>query len=462
MRIARLLPPAPLLMPVLCLASGIAVGRVMPFPWLLAALAVLLVTTWLTGHWPRLQSVGIWLCFVVLGMTVAPGEEQQVADGVWTEAVVATASSDRPKTVMVELLLPSTGERRRCFLTKPWPTQAIGSNLLVRIHDGCFIGRDDWQPGGDGFNHLSRLQRLRLRALLWRQHVADRLLAGDDANHEALAVLSAMALGDKSALTKELRDTYAVSGASHILALSGLHLGIIYMLLTFLTMGRRRSWLVQVLLVLAMWTFALLTGLSTSILRAAIMITVYSLFALGGRRHASLGVLSFTALIMLLADSRSLFDVGFQLSFMSMLGILLFVPLMERFTSVKWMMSHPVARWLFGLMAVSLAAQLCTAPIVAYYFGRFPTWFLLTNLLVVPMATVILFGTLLTLAVPLFAGVLLWLVGCMNTMLTWVASLPLASIEGLHPSLLQVAMIYVVIAVAYVMVHLACGPGRRH
>lgn len=450
-------------MPALCLAAGIATGRPLSLPWLLAVLAVLLAATWLAARRPRVQTVGIWLCFGGLGMVVAPGDDAQADDGMWTEAVVASAPADRPKTVMAVLLLPATGEQRHCYFTKPWTAPAIGSSLLVRIRDGHFIGHDDWQPGGDGFNRLSRWQRLRLRALKWRQHIAERLTSdGTDgaADRDALAVLVAMTLGDKSALTKELRDVYAVSGASHILALSGLHLGIIYMFLTFLTLGRRRRWLVQVLLVLAVWAFALLTGLSTSIVRAAIMITVYSLFALGGRRHASLGVLSFTALVMLLADSRSLFDVGFQLSFMSMVGILLFVPLMEGLTPVRWIMAHPVTHWLFGLLAVSLAAQLGTAPLVAYYFGRFPLWFLLTNLVVVPLATLILFGTLFTLAVPALAGALLWLVGIMNTALAGLAALPLASIEGLHPSLLQVAMMYVVVAVAYAMAVMAWGNRR--
>ena len=377
---------------------------------------------------------------------------------------MASVPADRPKTLMADLLLPATGEKRRCYIWKDSCSRQIGvgQNLLVRIHDRQFVGRTDWQFGGDGFNHLSRVQRLRLRALKWRGNIMGRLFAAsptssseDHLNEEekAKAVLAAMVLGDKSALTRELRDTYSTSGASHILALSGLHLSIIYLLLTRLTLGRRRAWLTQLLIVLAIWAYALLTGLSTSVIRSAVMLTVFALFSLGGRRRASLGVLSFTAILMLLTDSQSLFDVGFQLSFMAMLGILLFNPLIKGWVSLRWMMAHPPVRWIYELLATSFAAQLGTAPLVAYYFGQLPIWFLLTNLIVIPLATFILYGAVFTLVIPALGGALLWLVSLLNTVLEWIAALPLACISGLHPSVLQTVMVYVLIAVAYALLH---------
>lgn len=439
---------APLLPLAVCLAAGIAIGS--PFssglPLLLLFLTLVTVCFFI-GRWPLAQSICVWTCLVVLGMLTAPGEEKRTADGEWAEAVVVSTPSDRPKTVLVKLLLPATGEERRCYFWKGARSQqlALGDNLLVCIHDGQFVSRDSWQPGGDGFNRLSHFQRLRIRALQWRGRLLQRLMqqGGDE---QALAVVAAMALGDKSALSRELRDTYSATGASHILALSGLHLSIIYMLLTRLIPGRRRFWPGQVLTILAIWAFALLTGLSVSIVRAAVMLTVYSLFALGGRRQAPLGVLSFTAIVLLLTDSRSLFDIGFQLSFMAMLGILLFTPVFERWVSLPWMESHRPARWLYGLLAVSAAAQLGTAPLVAYYFGRFSTWFLLTNIIAIPAATLILYSALLTLLIPAMGSLLLWLAEALNNCLEQITKLPLASIEGLHPSILQVAMTYVAIA----------------
>ena len=416
-----------------------------PQGWPMSLVLVAVVgATMMMGRWPLVQSVGILLCFVVLGMTVAAGEEERVEDGVWTEAVVASPLTEKPKTMMADLLLPSTGERRRCYIWKDEHSQSLGlgDNLLVCISDSQFVRRDDWKLGGDGFNHLSNIQRLRIRALRWRGTLVERMVAPSE-DSEAQAVLAAMVLGDKSALTRELRETYATTGASHILALSGLHLGIIYMLLTRLTLGRRRFWLTQVLVVLGVWAFALITGLSTSVVRAAIMISLFALFSLGGRRRAPLGVLSFTAIVMLLCNPDSVYDIGFQLSFMAMLGILVFMPLFERMVSVKWMMEHRLVRWLFALMAVSVAAQLGTAPLVAYHFGRFSTYFLLTNLLVIPAATLILYGAVVTLIIPAMGSVLVWMTGMLNSALGWMSGLPLSSIEGLHPSWWQVALVYV-------------------
>ncbi len=449
---------------VVCLAVGIAVGSSLALgdllQWFMLTAAV--IVTMLVGRWPVVQSCALGLCFILLGMLVAK-PPAQTAKGVWIEAVVASAPIEKPKTMMVYLLLPTTGERHRCYLWKEERSRqlCIGDNVMVRLNaEGTdtltqneqwitFVRSSDWHAGGDGWNHLTHLQRLRLRALQWREQLVQRLQAGG--NDDAQAVLAAMALGRKDALSPALRRTYATTGASHILALSGLHLGIIYMLLSFLMIGRRRYWLSQVIIVLAVWAFALLTGFSTSIVRASVMISLYALFALGGRRRAPLGVLSFTAMVMLLADSRSLFDVGFQLSFMAMLGILLFMPLFMGFTSARWMMAHRVVRWLYGLLAVSLAAQIGTAPLVAYHFGYFSPWFLITNMVVVPAATVILCGALLTLAVPALAGLLLTLTGWLNGALQAISTLPFASIGVLQPTVLQVFLFYLSAAVVYVL-----------
>ena len=450
-------PLAPLLPLAICLATGIAVGQWYPLPW--TALLPVVAITLLTGRWPRVQSAGLWGCFLLLGMVVSPKDlSERVSDGCWAEAVVMSEPVEKPKTVMADLLLPQTGERRRCYFWKDEHSRqlVVGQNLLVRIHDGQFIHYSDWQPGGEAFNKISSVQRLRLRALQWRKRAMNRLGLHPHSSGEksdAEAVLAAMVLGDKSFLTRELRQSYAQTGASHILALSGLHLSIIYLLLTRLMQGRRRFWLSQVLIVLSIWGFALLTGLSVSVVRAATMLTVYALFELGGRRHAPLGVLSFTAIVMLLTDSSALFDIGFQLSFMAMLGILLFCPLFEEWVPTKWLMEHPPVRWLYGLVSVSIAAQLGTAPLVAFHFGQFSTWFLLTNLVVIPFATAILYGAVLVLLVPTLSSILLQLVGTLNSTLEGFSRLPMATIGNLHPSVLQVMMLYVLVTVLYLILY---------
>ena len=399
-----------------------------------------------------LLPVAIILIIAIAIIRMTGTGEPHIADSQWTEAVVASVPADKPKTLQVFLLLTETGERRRCYIWKDEHSQQLkaGDNLIVRIHDDKFVGYKDWRKGGDGWNNISHLQRLRIKALMLRERLLSRLHVDSD-DDEAQALIAAMVLGDKSTLTRQQYDRFSMTGASHVLALSGLHLSIIYLLLTRLTLGRRRSWVTQILIILAVWAYALLTGLPTSLIRAATMITVYALFSLGGRRHAPLNVLSFTAIIMLLADSNALFDVGFQLSFMAMLGILLFMPLMEAWFSPRWQMEHRISFWLLSLLMVSVAAQLGTAPLVAYYFGRFSTWFLVTNIIVIPLTTLILYSALAAFILPFMGSVAVAIAHTMNKALDTMSTWPLASVEGLHPSVLQVAMCYVIVAAVYVL-----------
>ena len=304
--------------------------------------------------------------------------------------------------------------------------------------------------------HDSRLSRSKAFFLLQRDRLLQRLSDGG-VEGDAYAVVAAMVLGDKSALTKELRDTYSVTGASHVLALSGLHLGIIYMLLSFLVRGRRWRMLSQLFLIVSIWGFVFLVGMSMSVVRAAIMLSVYALLSLGHRDKMSVNTLAFTAIVMLMVHPLSLFDVGFQLSFMAVFSILLWYPLFEGLIPQPYLMSHRLVKWLWTMLAVSCAAQLGTAPLVAYYFGRFSSLFLITNLVVIPAATLILYLSLIVLFVPSIAYLLYNIVTILNSFLERMALLPWASIEGCHPSVLQTIMVYVVIAALYLLVdRLSC------
>ena len=295
---------------------------------------------------------------------------------------------------------------------------------------------------------VSRLDRSKTYFLAQRAKLLDRL-SESGVDGSVYAVVAAMTLGDKSQLTKELRDTYAVSGASHILALSGLHLGIIYTLLSLLLSRRRWQVISQVVIIVCIWLFVFLVGMSASVVRSAVMITVYALLSLGHRDKMSVNTLAFAAIVMLLFNPKSLFDVGFQLSFMAVLAILLFYPLFESVWSQQFLFGHRLFRWLWTTLAVSCAAQIGVAPLIAYYFGRFSCYFLLTNLVVVPAATLILYLSLLVLLIPSLAYLLVYIVDVLNQLLLWITMLPGASIEGLHPTLLQVWMTYVIIGAVY-------------
>lgn len=271
---------------------------------------------------------------------------------------------------------------------------------------------------------------------------------------EAYAIVAAMTLADRTAISKELRHTYNVSGASHVLALSGLHMGIIYMLLSMLTFGRRRRLLVQVLTVVTIWAFVIMIGKPVSAMRAAAMISIYALLSLGYREKMSINALAFTAIVMLVINPRSLFDVGFQMSFLAVLSILLWMPLFTNNPSPSATHTPAILRWLWGMITVSVAAQIGVAPLIAYYFGRFSTYFLLTNIVVIPGATLILWLSPLVLLTAKIAPILSVLITTMNSCLKFIATLPGASIEGLHPSVLQVAFIYILITIVYLILNI--------
>ena len=297
----------------------------------------------------------------------------------------------------------------------------------------------------------SRLERSKSFFLQQRSKLLERFSeSGMDA--DAYAVVAAMSLGDKSELTHDLKETYSVSGASHVLALSGLHLGLIYMLLSLFLPRRRWPALSQLFMILVVWMFVFLVGMSVSVVRSAVMFTVYGLLSIGNREKMSVNALAFTAIVMLVWNPSWLFDVGFQMSFMAVLAILLFVPLFEDVFPAAYLMEHRWLKWTWGMVAVSCSAQLGVAPLIAYYFGRFSTYFLLTNFVVVPATFLIISLSLVVLLFPSLAYLLLYIVKSLNSILSGIATLPGACIDGLRPTILQVAMCYVVILCCYLLI----------
>lgn len=270
---------------------------------------------------------------------------------------------------------------------------------------------------------------------------------------DELAVLSALTLGDKTDLSESVRESYSVAGVSHVLALSGLHVGLLYALAFFLLRplllgGQFGRVLRSLLLILLLWLFAFFTGLSPSVVRSAAMFSIWALADLCGRQSFSLNTLALTAWLMLLVRPVWLFDVGFQLSFAAVLSILLFQPFLYRLCPVR----HRAGTYLWGLVSVSVAAQLGTAPLVLFYFSRFSTHFLLTNLLVVPLVTLILYAAVVLLLLTPMSGLqavaavgLEKMLRMLNLLVRWVEQLPYASVDGIWLYPLEVAGCYLVL-----------------
>lgn len=251
-----------------------------------------------------------------------------------------------------------------------------------------------------------------------------------------LALLSALTLGEKRDFPKDLKESYSVAGASHILALSGLHLGVLYMLLAFIVPMRGHKILYRLLretLILAvLWAFAFVAGLSPSVLRAATLFTLMSMGRLLGYDVSSVSSLSFAAIVMLLFSPHLLFDISFQLSFAAVLAILLLAPPLQKAMRVY---EHGVVYgYVVNLFIISVVAQVGVMPFVWYYFGVFPVYFLLTNLFIVPLAFVVIMMVVvmwLLAPVPLLQSGVAWLLSkaltLMNMGVDAVASLPGAS-----------------------------------
>ena len=253
---------------------------------------------------------------------------------------------------------------------------------------------------------------------------------------ESLALLSALTLGEKRDFPKDLKESYSAAGASHILALSGLHLGILYMLLAFVlpVCGRNVAYRVlrETLILAVLWAFAFVAGLSPSVVRAATLFSLMSAGRLSGHDVSSVNSLSFAAIVMLLFSPHMLFDISFQLSFAAVLAILLLAPPLQK--AMRVYERGAVYGYVINLFIVSVVAQLGVMPFVWYYFGVFPVYFLLTNLFVVPLAFVVIMMVAvmwLFAPVPLLQHGVAWVLGkvlaLMNIGVEAVASLPGAS-----------------------------------
>jgi len=243
------------------------------------------------------------------------------------------------------------------------------------------------------------------------------------------AIIQALVLGQRRDISKELYQSYAAAGAIHILAVSGLHVGILYIILLFLLKPLhyiRYGKTVQIILVLLfLWCFAFVTGLSPSVTRA---VTMFSLFAFAGllkRRTSSINTLFLSFFILLLVNPLWLFHVGFQLSYLAVFFILWVQPKLYRYYVPK----NKVTKLLWSIFTVTIAAQLGIIPLSLFYFHQFPGLFFITNLVVLPVLSILLGGGLLVILLAVLNilpdFIVLpynWMVAQLNAFIKWVAA----------------------------------------
>jgi len=207
---------------------------------------------------------------------------------------------------------------------------------------------------------------------------------------EEISLLKAVCLGDRSSLSDDMRQAYTAAGGMHLLAVSGLHVGLIWWVLQYMTAWMKlifRKGIQQSLLVVGLlWYYAFISGFSSSVCRSVTMFSLFSVSRMRGERVQPLSVIFASAFLLILINPLRLMDLGFQLSYAAITGIVVLHPLALRVLRVK----NRVLRWIWEAMSVSLAAQLATAPLVIYYFHQLPLYSLVTSLIVIPMLSILI------------------------------------------------------------------------
>ncbi|MFT3795094.1 ComEC/Rec2 family competence protein [Flavobacterium sp.] len=244
-----------------------------------------------------------------------------------------------------------------------------------------------------------------------------------------LAVIAALVLGQQQDISPEIIRDYQFAGAVHILSVSGLHVGLILMflnfLLDFLPNNKGKSFLKLAVIVLSLWGFAILAGLSPSVVRS---VTMFSFVAVGQHLKRKTNVfhtLLVSMLLILVFEPSFLFDIGFQLSYLALFFILWLQPML----SAWWRPKYKIVNYFWQILTVSFAAQIGTLPLSIYYFHQFPGLFFVTNLVVIPLLSVVMFLGIAAMIPACFAIVpqlliksLEWTVNLLNQIIHRVAS----------------------------------------
>ena len=286
---------------------------------------------------------------------------------------------------------------------------------------------------------------------------ADSVFTARIGSRAEFAIVNAMLLGVRDDLDPELYRAYAAAGAVHILSVSGLHVGILFAVLTWLlarakldTVARLR-WPIAVFQLLILWFYALVTGLSAPVLRSAGMFTLVILARAMQRDQHLPGTLGASAFFILCLDPYALFSAGFQLSYLAVAGIGAWQSSLYQAIKVRWR----VLDWVWNLTAVALVAQLITFPLGVFYFHQFPAWFLLANPVVMGLSLILLPLAMATLAFCWVPGLNTVLGVCLKTTasllnesVAGVGQLPGAIQEGLWLSPVGLLLTYAVILAA--------------
>ena len=317
-----------------------------------------------------------------------------------------------------------------------------------------YLKNDSWEklPGSRANPVYAFSYRLRDFLLETMQNLG---ISGDE-----FAVAAAILLGYDDTLPTELRQKYVAAGSMHILCVSGMHVGVIFMVFTYMLgfLSKRKRWqhiLKQSLLLLLIWFYALLAGLAPSILRSTIMLSFVILGEMLNRNGVLLNSLAASAFLLLCIDPANLLNVGFLLSYCAVIGIVVIQKPLYRLVFSRSKLVDKI----WELTSVTLSAQIATAPLSIYYFHQFPTYFWLSNLFMGPISTIVIMGgmvMLLIFFIPYInigvAFCIKWLIHFMNLIVTWVENMPFSILKGLYINSLEFACLIIALLLMMIVI----------
>ncbi len=290
-----------------------------------------------------------------------------------------------------------------------------------QIYHQLFIFNTDFlslPKRGSSFKGLAAKFRNKINKVLIKNGFKD----------DELGVINALLLGQRQDISPELLESYAGAGAVHILAVSGLHVGIILLILNFLFTPLERlkngKFIKLIIVVFLLWVFAFIAGMSASVVRAVTMFTAVAIGIQVNRPTNVYNTLVISMFFLLLLKPSFLFEVGFQLSYLAVFFIVWMQPLLYNLWIPKWKISD----FFWKLLTVSIAAQFGVIPLSLYYFHQFPSLFFISNLVIIPVLGLILIGGIIIIALalldilPVFlAKIYYYLIHAMNRIVDWVA-----------------------------------------
>lgn len=352
------------------------------------------------------------------------------------DSTAATLLADQVITIQGEIELPSK------------PRHPMGFDYGAYLERNGIYGilkaeEEHWRCGPDVGSSSFKGMLINYREQLIAQ------MNGFGVAEAERGVLAALVWGKASEIDADIMSAYSKAGVVHVLAVSGLHVGLVYALMSpvlkRIIRSRKWAWLKFLLPASVLWIYAGLTGFSPSVLRAAVMFSFFIVAEEFSKTNESFNTLFSSAFLLLIFDPMMLFNIGFQLSYVAVLGIMT----LQRPILALYFSPIKILNEIWKMMAVSIAAQIITMPLTLFYFHQFPTWFLVANVLVIPISTVILYAGLFFFSMSWFEP-LAWLsiniansaTKLMNAIILMIEKWPRSLIEMIPMSAFQMFLFY--------------------